>query len=736
MKKIFFIFTVFIFLFFTLPVLKIFTVGQASAAIQINSGDIVINEIMQNPDIVSDSYGEWFEVYNPAANIIDLQGCTIKDNDVDSHIISTSTPLIISSHGFAVLARNSDSAQNGGITPDYVYSNFILGNTDDEIIIICNGQEINRVEYDGGTAFPDPIGKSMNFIHPSLANNRGANWCEAISSYGAGDLGTPGLPNDSCLGQPINALKVCKYQDLDGNIQTIDDQTILTGWDFDLGQNLATTTRYTYPDGCVFFETLAPGLYDLKEKIKTGWYRIYPSGPVEIEIISAAPSKIINFYNALAASISGYKYQDLDNNTSTQDWQILSGWNLNLFNGLATTTVPTNQSGFYEFANLPAGDYYLSEILLPDWVQLQSPVEAIALAPGQLSSNNNFINYYPPPQPVCGNSQIETGETCDDGNIQNSDGCSSTCQTEQTAPVCGNGQIEAGEECDDGNIQPGDGCSDSCAAETIESAEAPAPTGGGGALLPLTIFSANQELKIINNNAYVINWLTNYFSSSQIIYSSAGQLHALDLNDNVGVPPKYGYAETTPELDVDQKVTYHTVTLTNLLPQTVYYYRTVSRASPPAFSQEYSFTTGSFPSLASVNVQAENQAGAGQQPGSDFGANQTAPVPPPALNAKETPTVSGISISKTLASGQEISGTDESPNQKDINSQPTNPKEVNQSDRIQKVETEKPEVLGAEIDKTKKNLLNRFWASKYANWLIWLINIILFFTVLKNRRKS
>ena len=41
--------------------------------------------------------------------------------------------------------------------------------------------------------------------------------------------------------------------------------------------------------------------------------------------------------------------------------------------------------------------------------------------------------------PVCGNSIIETGEQCDDGNTDSGDGCSSTCQTEVVAPPTGEG---------------------------------------------------------------------------------------------------------------------------------------------------------------------------------------------------------------------------------------------------------------------------------------------------------
>jgi cysteine-rich repeat protein len=36
-------------------------------------------------------------------------------------------------------------------------------------------------------------------------------------------------------------------------------------------------------------------------------------------------------------------------------------------------------------------------------------------------------------QGACGNGVVDPGETCDDGNANNGDGCSSTCQTENTA---------------------------------------------------------------------------------------------------------------------------------------------------------------------------------------------------------------------------------------------------------------------------------------------------------------
>ena len=47
----------------------------------------------------------------------------------------------------------------------------------------------------------------------------------------------------------------------------------------------------------------------------------------------------------------------------------------------------------------------------------------------------------------CGNSVIEAGEGCDDGNSINTDGCTNAC----ALPACGDGYQQAGEGCDEGN---------------------------------------------------------------------------------------------------------------------------------------------------------------------------------------------------------------------------------------------------------------------------------------------
>lgn len=181
-----------------------------SGFISVGSNDpvLIITEIMQNPGIVNDADGEWFELYNPTAFPIDLLGWTIRDNDFDTHTISSS--VIVGAFGFATLGINN-TALNGGYTCDYQYSNFLLANAADEVILLApDNSEIDRVEYDGGPNWPDPTGSSMVFTGSAVDDNNNPNfWATANlhePSYTgtSGDDGSPGSNgNQQNLNGPI-----------------------------------------------------------------------------------------------------------------------------------------------------------------------------------------------------------------------------------------------------------------------------------------------------------------------------------------------------------------------------------------------------------------------------------------------------------------------------------------------------------------------------------------------------
>jgi Lamin Tail Domain len=170
------------------------------------NASLIINEIMQNPSAVSDSNGEWFELFNSGLTDIDINGWLIADIDIDSHTINNGGPLIISAGAFLVLGSNVDSTTNGGVDIDYSYGpSFFLANGADELVLLDDSLvEVDRVEWDNGLTFPDPIGASMALTSPGVDNNLGASWTVSTAAFGNGDLGTPGSCNID-IGQDCSA---------------------------------------------------------------------------------------------------------------------------------------------------------------------------------------------------------------------------------------------------------------------------------------------------------------------------------------------------------------------------------------------------------------------------------------------------------------------------------------------------------------------------------------------------
>lgn len=186
------------------------TTGGATAV----PGDVLITEIMQNPSAVSDTDGEWFEVYNASAQVIDLNGWIIKDLDSDSHQINNGGPLLIQPGSYLVLGRNGNTTTNGGVTVDYTYSGINLANAADELILLLSdgSTEIDRVVYDGGPSWPDPNGASMYFNGAfSQDNNDNTLWAESDVPWAGsqGDLGSPGYANTASTftGKPAGMVR-------------------------------------------------------------------------------------------------------------------------------------------------------------------------------------------------------------------------------------------------------------------------------------------------------------------------------------------------------------------------------------------------------------------------------------------------------------------------------------------------------------------------------------------------
>ncbi len=144
--------------------------------------------------------------------------------------------------------------------------------------------------------------------------------------------------------------------------------------------------------------------------------------------------------------------------------------------------------------------------------------------------------------------------------------------------------------------------------------------GGGNAVSAPELIISNIEVSNISTNSFTITWTTNFSASSYAIYSAEGENHAIDMSNNFGNLPLFGYAHATQELDANPKVTAHTVAVTGLNPLTTYYFRVVSRGSL-AVSDEYTASTS-----AITVVETTSEPDEGQGSGEEIVLATTSPI--------------------------------------------------------------------------------------------------------------
>jgi hypothetical protein len=172
---------------------------NTSAGIQY--GDLLITEIMYDPVVLTDTDGEWFEIFNHSSAEISLKDLVIRTAS-DQHVIASD--ILLAPGEYYLMARKEEAAAG----TKYVYGTGIsLTNTGGVIGIYTygtdgtDGTEIASVAYDSGTGFPTATGASLNLDPGHFTADEakaGSSWCTSIEIYDTGDLGTPGLENISC----------------------------------------------------------------------------------------------------------------------------------------------------------------------------------------------------------------------------------------------------------------------------------------------------------------------------------------------------------------------------------------------------------------------------------------------------------------------------------------------------------------------------------------------------------
>ncbi len=168
----------------------------------IEYGELLITEIMYDPSSLSDTEGEWFEIFNASNRTLPLLNLILGRDDSNRHTISEEIDL---APGEFLVFERSDQAT--GSASSYTYgTDLTLTNSGAVLSLFNEGSEevpgslIFSVDY-GLSGFPDGSGASI-CLDPASFNAidaaTGSSWCTSTSPYSTGDLGTPCNVNDAC----------------------------------------------------------------------------------------------------------------------------------------------------------------------------------------------------------------------------------------------------------------------------------------------------------------------------------------------------------------------------------------------------------------------------------------------------------------------------------------------------------------------------------------------------------
>ncbi|MCP4920582.1 MAG: lamin tail domain-containing protein [Proteobacteria bacterium] len=164
-----------------------------------NDGDVIVTEVLADPSAVTDSKGEYFEIFNTTEEDINLKGWKFEDNDGDS--FSVGWNFKVKAGQYRSLGVDSDSATNGGADIDFAYSRskMELDNDADEILLVMDGETIFDLEYT--TSWDLSSGSALQLDSDShTASSAGDKdyWCDATEELSGGDEGTPSDDNEWC----------------------------------------------------------------------------------------------------------------------------------------------------------------------------------------------------------------------------------------------------------------------------------------------------------------------------------------------------------------------------------------------------------------------------------------------------------------------------------------------------------------------------------------------------------
>jgi hypothetical protein len=198
-----------------------------------------------------------------------------------------------------------------------------------------------------------------------------------------------------------------KFNDLDKSLAFSEGDTLIPEWKIILADTLGNEIDFDKTDSLGYYQlyVFEPGKYIVKEYTKRGWVQSYPA---EQEYVSEIPDLFTviddkdfgNYYDPVATGIIGQKFNDRNRNHARDEGEeIVAGFSIRLlkqgsggnFNNYRKTV--TDSLGYYQFLNIPEGNYKVYEIPKVGWFQSYPETEYALTLPGGPYDTLDFGNY-------------------------------------------------------------------------------------------------------------------------------------------------------------------------------------------------------------------------------------------------------------------------------------------------------------------------------------------------------
>ncbi|MBI3194511.1 MAG: T9SS type A sorting domain-containing protein, partial [Ignavibacteriae bacterium] len=185
------------------------------------------------------------------------------------------------------------------------------------------------------------------------------------------DFGNKRIPNGKISG--------IKFYDKNGNGQKDVLESGLSGWVIQVTDVLSQSVKggvflydTTDANGEYSFNGLAPGNYNVSEQSQSGFVQTYPANPgthsVTVDYNSDFQNK--DFGNFAYDNFFGYKFEDVNGDSTDNAEPRLSGWTMLLMKGADTVaTTVTDSVGEFRFENIGPGTYTIREMNQAGWEQ-------------------------------------------------------------------------------------------------------------------------------------------------------------------------------------------------------------------------------------------------------------------------------------------------------------------------------------------------------------------------------